>query len=54
MNIKQLTLGLTVIRVGLGVMMMTHGYPKLMGGPAGWEGLGGVMAVLGITFAPTI
>ena len=27
-------LGLLVLRVGLGVMFMLHGYPKLMGGPA--------------------
>lgn len=25
--------GLLIIRIGLGVMMMLHGYPKLLGGP---------------------
>lgn len=44
--------GLLVLRVGLGVMMMTHGLPKLAGGPAGWEGLGGSMKVVGIDFLP--
>ena len=44
--------GLLILRVGLGVMMITHGFPKLAGGPAGWEGLGGSMKVVGIDFLP--
>ena len=44
--------GLLILRVGLGVMMVVHGFPKLAGGPAGWEGLGGSMNVVGITFLP--
>lgn len=43
---------LLVIRLGLGVMMIVHGYPKLLGGPEKWEKLGGAMADLGITFVP--
>lgn len=46
--------GLLILRVGLGVMMMTHGLPKIMGGPSGWEGLGGSMKVVGINFLPTV
>ena len=45
--------GLLLLRVGLGVMMMTHGLPKIMGGPEGWTGLGGSMKVVGIDFLPT-
>ncbi len=44
--------GLLILRVGLGVMMITHGFPKLSGGPSGWEGLGGSMKVVGIDFLP--
>lgn len=46
--------GLLILRIGLGVMMMVHGLPKIMGGPAGWEGLGGSMKVVGIDFLPTV
>ncbi len=45
--------GLVLLRGGLGLSMMVHGWPKLMGGPDKWAGLGGVMEVVGITFAPT-
>lgn len=44
--------GLLILRIGLGVMFMIHGFPKLAGGPAGWEGLGGSMKVIGIDFLP--
>ena len=47
-------LGLLVMRVGLGGMMAFHGWPKMMGGPAKWEKLGGAMATLGIDFAPEV
>ena len=46
-------LGLLLLRVGLGVMFMIHGFPKLAGGPTAWAGVGGVMDVLGLGFAPT-
>jgi len=46
-------LGLLVLRVGLGLMMMGHGWPKLTGGPEKWAKLGGAMGSLGIDFAPT-
>lgn len=45
-------LGLLLLRVGLGVMFMLHGYPKLVGGPAAWVGVGGVMGTVGLGFAP--
>jgi putative oxidoreductase len=46
--------GLLVLRVGIGVMFMIHGWPKLAGGAARWEKLGGAMAKLGLDFAPTM
>lgn len=44
--------GLLLLRLGLGAMMMVHGLPKIMGGPQGWEQLGGSMKVLHIGFLP--
>ena len=49
---KHKDFGLLVIRVGLGIMLILHGYPKLMGGPEGWEGLGTSTKYLGINFLP--
>lgn len=46
--------GLLVIRVGLGVMFIYHGYPKLMGGVKGWEGLGQSTKYIGIHFLPIV
>ena len=44
--------GLLFIRVGLGIMFIMHGFPKMAGGPEQWAGLGMAMGNLGITFAP--
>ncbi|MES3016655.1 MAG: DoxX family protein [Bacteroidota bacterium] len=46
--------GLLIVRLGLGVMMMLHGYPKFLGGPDNWEAVGSSMKYLGITFAPAV
>ncbi|SKB74052.1 DoxX family protein [Daejeonella lutea] len=46
--------GLLIVRLGLGVMMMLHGYPKFLGGPDNWAAVGGSMKYLGITFAPEV
>ena len=46
--------GLLIIRVGLGVSFVLHGYPKLAGGPELWGKLGGAMGTLGIDFVPTL
>jgi putative oxidoreductase len=51
---KYRELGLLILRVGLGVMFMTHGVPKLMGGVPMWTGIGGAMANLGITSVPAV
>ena len=44
--------GLLLLRIGLGIMSIIHGFPKLAGGPDGWTGLGGSMKVIGINFLP--
>ncbi|MFU8848729.1 MAG: DoxX family protein [Opitutales bacterium] len=41
-------LGLLILRVGIGVMFIFHGLPKLLGGPGLWEGL----AQKGLPFLP--
>lgn len=45
--------GLLIIRIGLGIMFMLHGYPKITGGPEKWEMIGKTMEHIGIGFAPT-
>lgn len=44
--------GLLFLRVGMGLMMIYHGAPKIMGGVEGWIKVGSAMKFLGITFAP--
>ncbi len=46
-------IGLLIMRLGLGVMLMYHGYPKLLGGPAKWNEIGGAMKYIGISFIPS-
>ncbi len=45
--------GLLLLRVGIGISFMLHGFPKLQGGPELWTGLGSALGALGIHFAPT-
>jgi putative oxidoreductase len=45
-------LGILIFRIGIGIMYIFHGLPKVMGGIETWEGLGKSMSHLGITFAP--
>ncbi len=47
-------LGLLIIRVGLGLMFVHHGYPKLGGGAKVWEELGSSTKYIGIHFWPTL
>ncbi len=42
--------GLLILRVGLGLSFMIHGFPKLLGGPALWQSLG---QKAGFDFLPT-
>lgn len=44
--------GLLVIRVGIGLMFVTHGYPKLIGGAEAWRELGQAMELFGIHVIP--
>lgn len=46
--------GLLVMRLGLGIAFVFHGYPKIAGGPAVWERIGAAMGGLGISFFPTL
>jgi putative oxidoreductase len=41
-------LGLLLLRIGIGVMFMLHGLPKLMGGPEKWAQLGRAVELAGI------
>ena len=45
--------GLLILRIGIGIMMILHGYPKLLGGTAKWAALGKNMAVFGMHDFPT-
>ena len=45
-------LGLLFLRVGIGTMMVLHGWPKLAGGIQQWEKLGKAMSLVGISFLP--
>lgn len=44
--------GLLVLRIGVGLIFIIHGVPKLMGGVEGWTQLGSTMSIVGISFAP--
>lgn len=44
--------GLLVIRSVLGVMMIAHGVPMLLGGQSTLSQVGSAMALIGIDFAP--
>ncbi len=46
--------GLLVIRVGLGIMFVYHGLPKLMGGEKTWEQLGNSTKYVGIHHWPVV
>lgn len=45
-------IGILILRIGLGIMMMLHGYPKLFGGPEMWADLGTATQSVGVDFAP--
>lgn len=49
---KYRDLGLLILRIGIGIMFMGHGLPKLLAGPEKWTMLGQAMNALGIGFAP--
>ncbi|HEY6162948.1 MAG TPA: DoxX family protein [Bacteroidia bacterium] len=45
--------GLLILRLGIGILLITHGWPKIIGGTEMWEKVGHSMSMLGINFAPT-
>jgi putative oxidoreductase len=45
---------LLFMRVGIGAMMIMHGYPKLLAGPEKWTKLGHNMEHLGVKVYPEI
>lgn len=46
--------GLLIIRVGLGIMFIYHGLPKLEGGIEAWKSIGMAIKNVGITFLPAV
>jgi putative oxidoreductase len=44
--------GLLLLRIGIGVMFMLHGWPKIAGGPERWAQVGQAVGHLGIHVAP--
>lgn len=49
---KYTSFGLLLMRLGLGAMMVVHGYPKLAGGPEKWTAIGSAMEHLGVVAYP--
>lgn len=47
-------IGLLILRVGIGLMFMTHGLPKVMGGAPFWTKLGGALPIAGPPLFHTI
>lgn len=47
-------LGLSVMRVGIGLIFLKFGTEKLLAGPSKWHELGTATKYLGITFLPTV
>lgn len=47
---RYIHLGLLILRIGLGIMFIFHGGPKLFGGPEMWTKVGSNMSLLGINF----
>ncbi len=46
--------GLLIIRIGLGIMFIYHGFPKLEGGVKTWTMLGSATNNVGIHFWPVV
>jgi len=46
--------GLLLMRIGIGVMFLLHGGPKLLAGPDKWQQVGTALTYLGIDFFPAI
>lgn len=49
---KHRELGILLLRLGIGLMFVYHGWPKISGGTETWVKLGAAMKFMGIGFAP--
>lgn len=49
---RYVDIGLLILRVGLGIMFLLHGYPKLAGGPETWQQVGMATQAIGISQLP--
>lgn len=49
---KYRDVGLLILRVGIGAMFVSHGLPKMVGGPEMWKKVGSAMTYVGIDFVP--
>lgn len=45
-------LGILLLRLGIGLMFVYHGWPKISGGVETWVKLGAAMKFMGVGFAP--
>lgn len=45
-------LGIFIIRAGVGIVYLFHGFPKVFGGPETWESVGQATQYIGISFLP--
>ncbi|MBS1772325.1 MAG: DoxX family protein [Bacteroidetes bacterium] len=50
---KYTDFGLLIMRIGVGAMMMLHGFPKITGGTEKWLSLGKHISHVGINFGYT-
>lgn len=48
------SLGLLILRLGIGLVFIKHGYPKIAAGPETWQNLGQTLQMFGIDFLPTV
>jgi putative oxidoreductase len=51
---EHLHLALSFMRIGIGILTIGHGLPKIMGATQTWQFLGAAMASIGITFWPVM
>lgn len=46
--------GLLILRVGIGIAFIMHGYPKIMGGTETWNGLGQALGAFGLNLPANV
>lgn len=51
---KYSDLGLLLLRIGIGIMFILHGYPKIIAGSETWMHIGQALEVFHISFSPTL